>query len=280
MVDVGEPNSTANPIEAVRIVVGLFGSVLTGDIFDSDAPPMEYPDGGCEYLITVNGIWNTEENAREILKKARTLPFYKNIAGSSYASNGTHFDLDPRGPTAKDKNRVGLGDLIQILINETLRAIDISAKRLADRINGALDAMKAEGCKCPCLHILAHSQGAMVTDMALALVPEEEKKNITVVTVGPEKPLPDYESLKFVYNLAHIDDPVPMAWGSTPLANGGRGLNIFRVVGNRAGTLHVFGTRKTYKGYDAHDFNVYANELARNPPKGFPSCAGAKKGNN
>ena len=222
---------------------GATSSVLSGDIFGPALGEVKIEKGQCEFMITINGIWNWPKNWKETLDFMRFDSLdYKGLPGI-YVPNPTSY----------------LGDvLVQIPIHELTKAQDITTKRAAKAIKEAAEQLKANGCCCWYIHVVGHSQGTMIADRAFDLVPDDILKHVTFLGLGGEKYQPDNGRLRWVRNVAHVNDPVPH--GANGFLNPTRKFDAWHGGGRPP---IIFGDKKNDpKLMGAHHFiGVYTDYL-------------------
>jgi len=193
-----------------RMAGGEVSSVLSGDAFDEANIQTTFAPGQCSFLVTINGVANTPDDAQRMRNLAED-DF--GIAGVRVVNN-THF--------------LGLGDTMQILGNE-LGLIDITARRAAKQIKAVHEWGNREHCPCIRVIVLAHSQGTMIFRRALPLLDGDIKKTIEYHGDGGETFIPSDAGLNSVDN----------TWNIT----GGAffGMDPVPVIGTFANPLHLFG---------------------------------------
>jgi RHS repeat-associated protein len=183
----------------IRKAIGAVGGVATGDIFHAPTQIPGYSDDQCKFLITVAGINMWENTQKEFLDGVRALPAFSDIPVSGYVNNPANYPIFG----------FGIGDTIQCLINEIPVAPTLADTEMAKQIKAAAEKAKENGCCCWSIHIVAHSQGTMITRRALEMIDAETKKHIHITGLGGQTIFTPDEGLGSVANLAEKQDWVP-----------------------------------------------------------------------
>ena len=216
-----EPMSKATKfaITLTQVTAGIPFSILSGDVVGLfiDFDPV-FSDKGCEFLITVNGIFNTRSGAEELRKNVQATKRYKHI--------------NPQNTVAARNYTTYLGDFVQILGDE-LGTINYASVELASIIKKASKQAKRNKCNdCYKIHIVAHSQGTSVFYRALPLVDEKIYPHIYFYGLGGQRFANDISGLGGNENGANIDDIVPYIGNYNPFRLFGIPRNIFGSGGN------------------------------------------------
>jgi len=160
------PGLDINPIDGLRMILGLPFGLLSGDYFGNDADPVTIESGRCSATVVINGIWNDSAARQKLADAVKAAPRF---AGSQVVSgvNQTSY----------------VGDLIQI-VGDELGLLQVTPLRIAAQINQIYNKFRANGCCCVKIQVLAHSQGAKVFERAASVLPSEVKRAIYVTTIG------------------------------------------------------------------------------------------------
>lgn len=183
-------------------VGGFFISVLSGDIFWPGKEP-NFSDKGCDFLITINGIWNLESARIDLNNKISNLPQYAKIStnNSQHLHNPTTF----------------IGDFVQIAGDE-MGLINVTSIRAAKYVNAAGEQAAKNKCgDCFTINVVAHSQGTSVFRNALPLIKEEYKKHIKFIGVGGQRLANFSWGIGDYKNYINGDDIVPISNFLNPL---------------------------------------------------------------
>ena len=246
----------------VRVPLGLVGSVLSGDAFSRESPDPLYDSDQCEFLITVTGVrMPSRESQQDFMRQVADLNMFKGIRNPAWVNNPSRI--------------WGLGDAVQILVNETLYGITIPDLRTIRKIEGAADAAKRNGCECWCITVVAHSQGTMLAKRALDVIDPETKKHISIVGLGGETTFGPGDGLAFTKNVAHLNDPVPRKWNKGSFWNGNDTMIPFGVenpTDARAGAAPYETAQGSWFNYDAHSWDKVYIPYLRDHPVGVPRC--------
>lgn len=183
----------------LRKAIGAAGGVVTGDSFHPTSEVPEYSSDQCEFLITVTGINMRGNTQLEFLDGVRALPAFSDIPASGYVDNPTNYPI----------KGFGIGDAFQCLINEVAVAPTLADTEMAKQIKAAAAKAKENGCCCWSIHIVAHSQGTMITRRALEMIDDETKKHIHFTGLGGQTIFTDGEGLGSVANIVDREDWVP-----------------------------------------------------------------------
>ena len=177
------------PFNAIRVTIGVPGSILSGDIFDKANPVHSQATG-----VSVNGIWNDKTAAKNIADDTSAATGQK----IEPIKNGTHWGI----PGVRQK----LGDVIQCL-SESLGAINTPSLNYAVSMR-VIDQNHPTGT----LEATAHSQGGSVLMGGAALLDPSINQRTSVQTFGAQLAAPK-GIFKDVYNERSsgglIGDPVP-----------------------------------------------------------------------
>jgi RHS repeat-associated protein len=168
-----ERQSDIGLVTGVRALLGTVGSVVDLDMFRSRGRLTFDPgaDQHCQFLLTVNGIWNSRQGAEDLLRDWRAdFSDLGSIPNIGYVHNPTTY----------------LTDFIQIGFLE-LGAIGIPSQTTAEYIRRAYDQAKKDCCKCTDIYVIAHSQGAAILNQALPLLSPDIKKTLRILTIGAEQ---------------------------------------------------------------------------------------------
>ena len=219
----------------VRAPLGLVGSLFTGDIFSRDSLNPSYESDQCSYLITVTGIREPSKGSQiEFMRQIAGLNMFKGIKNPAWVNNPSRMK--------------GVGDVIQIVLNEALYAITIPDFRTVNKIEAAAHAAKRNGCGCWCITVVAHSQGTMVVKRALDLIDPEIKKHLSLIGLGGETTFGPGDGVNFTKNIAHINDPVPNKLNRITFWNGNDKTDYFGDQSEFA-NLHNFDAHSWENSY-------------------------------
>jgi RHS repeat-associated protein len=176
-------------------VGGFVISVFSGDIFFPDEGP-SFVDKGCDFLITINGMFNTKSDSGEFRKETKILPEFSHILDKNA--------IDLHNPTTY------VGDFIQVAGDE-IGLISISSIRAAQYINAAGDQADKNKCgNCFTINIVAHSQGTSVFRNALPLIKDKYKKHINFIGIGGQRWANALWGIGKYENNANFEDLVPL----------------------------------------------------------------------
>ena len=154
---------------------------------------------------------------------------------------------------------IGMGDLGQIVLNETIAMADKPARFLAKKIRSAAEKARENGCSCWCINVLAHSQGTMVFELALKFLRGETEllKHIRFTGMGGETTIGvEKHGVGSARNLAHNQDPVPRMGQTIPFNNG------------NGPPEETYGDPNEFeKPIEAHSWERYLNYLESKPSK-------------
>lgn len=226
-------------VNSGRRLLGVPFSILSGDIFDNPNIVTEFSRGVCKISISINGIWNNDQKAADLMNAVADSPRYQNTKVIR-VTNRTH---------------IGIGDLLQIIGNE-IGAIDVTAARAAKQINLAAAALKKNGCCCGFIQVLGHSQGAMVFNRALPLLTERAKRLICFTSIGGEKAVVRNVGLSKVENYNNVRDWVPYFGNYNPI----RLLDIPQMVAG----FDLSITKSPSPSWFEHSFNPHYFTLLNN----------------
>jgi RHS repeat-associated protein len=205
------PSSNRTPIgdptRPIRVLIGGVGSILTGDLFSKEDPIPAYGSNQCEFLITATGIFmekDGNDTQDMFLNRVSKIDRFKHIKNQVKANNPTNF-----GPVINGQ-RKGLGDVVQILINDALLSPTVADLRLVRQIEGAAKAAERNGCCCWQINVVAHSQGTMLFRRSLEFLDPETKKHINFIGLGGQTAINGQDAgLGHAENLVEKNDPVP-----------------------------------------------------------------------
>jgi RHS repeat-associated protein len=180
----------------------IFGDLqggITGDVWGdpSITKAVDFGDD-CEFLLFINGIKNTNEDAENSYDDLRdNLTFPKQQ--SARVQNGTHYS--------------DLGDWAQVGFNEigtVLPVRTLAGRRTVRQIRQMAEAAKDNGCCCYTIHVVAHSQGTAVFDEAIKTLSPKIKKRIDYQGAGPQSLIGNDRGLGRSKNWLKHGDPVPI----------------------------------------------------------------------
>jgi RHS repeat-associated protein len=179
-----------------RVVVGTAGSIIDLDVFRAKGQsPVDITAKDCsQYLLTVNGIWNSHQQVMEFPRELRKAfpDTFGRIANVGYVDNPTTY----------------LTDFVQIGFLEA-KGIGVPSITTAKYIREAYNRARQEGAKNIDIYIVAHSQGAAILKNALPLVPKEIEKHLRILTIGAENQIDDQGQFGFLKNIGNKGDVVP-----------------------------------------------------------------------
>ena len=179
----------------IRLIGGFPISLLSGDLSYPDNDP-QFSGGGCDFLITINGIGNNWLGGQVLNEFVSNAPRYNhiNFDDSTFVHNPTNFFL--------------IGDFIQI-IGDELGFINITSIRAANHIEQAARQAEENGCCDYEINVAAHSQGTSVFYRALHLIDDDIRSHIRFVGVGGQRFADESLGLRSYENYANTDDIVP-----------------------------------------------------------------------
>ena len=181
---------------APSLLLGGAVSILSGDIFRR-YPKASFSNVGCEFLITVNGMFNGKRRRDQIHEQIKSLPRFHSIAQNG---NAVHFHNHTAGPL----------DIIQSAADE-IGIISLPSAALARDIAEAVKQAKRNKCKCFKIYVVAHSQGTSTFRNALPLIDDEYKENIHFIGIGGERLANPTWGIGDCENHININDPVPIS---------------------------------------------------------------------
>lgn len=230
--------SSRNPTLPIRTAIGTIGGVATGDIFQPRNATPSYGSRQCKFLFTVTGISMRGQSQQDFYDGIRALPAFKEIPHSVWVNNESHYPI----------GSIGVGDIVQILLNETLLAITVADQEMAKQLKAAAQKAKENKCCCWSIYVVAHSQGTEIFRRASNLLDEDTKKHIHFTGLGGETIFNPDEGFGSIDNIAEKNDPVPKI---NPL--------------NWPRFRHEFDNGSPF-GFGAHDWEkVYIPYLQQNP---------------
>ena len=182
-------------LTGARIVVGVAGSVIDLDAFrdKGQSPIKQNSKNNCQFLITINGMFNFYEEAVDFPKDLRQKfkDKFGKIDNFGFVNNPTTF----------------ITDVIQVGFLE-IRGIGIPSITTAKFVGESYNHAVEHKCDCIDIYIIAHSQGAAILNNALPLIPDKIKPHLRVLTLGAEQFV--YENaLGFVMNYDSKGDWIP-----------------------------------------------------------------------
>lgn len=165
--------------EGLRVVIGFTIGILTGDTFKK-SNPVQFDNNG-PAVITINGVRNNEDQARQINN------FAKKVVGVEVATQ-----------IKNESFLFGIGDLIQSIKYEYLGALD---KPVMDTYKAIQQGIHERGFAI----VFAHSQGTAVYRQAESLLTEAERDLVKFVGFGNEW----NSTAKNAVNIHNPQDPIP-----------------------------------------------------------------------
>ena len=250
----------------IRVPLGFVGSILSGDVFSRDSDIPVYDSDQCEYLITVTGIKMADRESQiRFMRQIAGLNMFKGIRNPAWVNNPSRF--------------WGIGDAVQILVNETMYAITVPDLRTVRKIEAAARAAEQNGCQCWCITVVAHSQGTMLVKRALDVLDPKTKEHMSIIGLGGETTFGRGDGVAFARNIAHVNDPVPRKWNRGSFWNGNDTM-ISLGYKNPSDAPEGAPAYDTAQGslfnYDAHSWdNVYIPYL-REHSLDVPRCQPVK----
>jgi hypothetical protein len=160
-------------------------------------------------LVTINGIWNSKRQAKQIRRDAFFNSYGRKYTSSDYNAfyvNNTTGSYDTDSWFAD--LTTGLADFAQIIGHE-LGGIDNAAINTARAINKAQETGEKNCCDEIKIRVIAHSQGTMIFKRSLGYVNESAMGNIHYQGFGGQAFIPDDRFP--ARNVWNPDDPVPYA---------------------------------------------------------------------
>ncbi|MBL0350667.1 MAG: hypothetical protein IPP68_09900 [Elusimicrobia bacterium] len=244
-----------DPAQAIKIIVGVPFSVLSGDIFDKQVPAAFDRDPGSPAVVVITGmacrpadLYNMDKIASDAL----------GIRRCAQVTNFTHINLPRMGNTIIDP---GFGDIFsQMIGTEYFNTVDITVVHAAE-------AMRRGIAEKGFVLAIGHSQGTAIARRALSLLTAEERKKVHIYGAGSEWYIDEKRiGVGSAWNARNVEDPVPilgmmtgmasnvLPWNWDRIADAGRGWRVFNSTQNQ--------TPKGEKG-NKHDFGIYYLESLR-----------------
>ena len=247
---------TKNPVQAVKIIVGVPFSILSGDMFDRQDLPMFDRNKDAPAAVSVTGMACREKDKFDMAMEVNEA---LGIERSASVTNYTHINLPRIG---KLDIPPGLGDIFaQMIGDELFDATDIAAIHTAQALR---EGIKEKG------FVLSagHSQGTPTERRAFDLLNPAERSKVYAYGAGSEWYIDEKRTgVASAYNARNIEDPVPVIGMLAGMAGNVLPWNWDRIADMGRG-WHVFDSPQNHTADGAqgnkHDFGVYYPESLRN----------------
>jgi hypothetical protein len=247
---------TRNPVQAVKVIIGVPFSILSGDIFDEQDPIRFDSNPNAPAAVVVTGM---ACRADDLFKMDKVTSKALGIKRCAEVTNFTHINLPRIG---KLDIPVGMGDVFaQMIGDELFDATDITAIHTAQALR---EGIKEKG------FVLSagHSQGTPTERRAFDLLNPADRGKVYAYGAGSEWYIDEKRTgVGGAYNARNIGDPVPVIGMLAGMASNVLPWNWDRIAGMGLG-WHVFDSKQNHTPDGAqgnkHDFGVYYPESLGN----------------
>ncbi len=161
-------------ISSSRIVVGTISSMVDMDFFRSRGEsPLKGQADKTQYLITVPGMFNSEESSKEFLDQLQdNFPELDSIGNAGHVVNAGTIP--------------GFSEMVQTAFLE-MGVEGTPSATVAEYITAAYNDAASQGVTDPVIYVVAHSQGAAVVHQAKPRISPEIRSHVRVLTMGGEQ---------------------------------------------------------------------------------------------